>query len=117
METFNKENSLEKRLEMSNKILKKYNDRIPVYLSRCKKCLLDDVDNHKYICPNILTLGQFMFTIKKKLKLKPEEALYLLINEKNILPSNIEMINIYKDYKDDDGFLYISYCSENTFGI
>ena len=117
METFKKDNSLKKRLSLSNKILKKYENKIPIYLTRCKNCVLNDIENNKYICPNALTLAQFMFNIKKMIQLKPEEALYLLINDKEILPSNMVMINVYNKYKNEDGFLYICYCSENTFGI
>ena len=36
---------------------------------------------------------------------------------KNILPPTSQLINdLYNNSKDDDGFLYIIYASENTFG-
>ena len=34
----------------------------------------------------------------------------------SLCPSNRLMGVIYEDNKDDDGFLYIKYSSENTFG-
>ncbi len=35
----------------------------------------------------------------------------------NIIPPNNNFIGeIYNDLKDEDGFLYITYSSENTFG-
>ena len=33
-----------------------------------------------------------------------------------ICPSNIPICNVYNDHKDEDGFLYVKYTGENTFG-
>ena len=38
-----------------------------------------------------------------------------LIQNKLLPPSSI-IGEIYKDYDDEDGFLYIEFCEENTFG-
>ena len=62
-----------------------------------------------------LTVGQFMSVIRKRMYLKPELALYIFIN--GSIPSNSTILqNLFLDYKDDDGFLYINYDVENTFG-
>jgi GABA(A) receptor-associated protein len=45
----------------------------------------------------------------------PEEAIYLFVNER-ILPVSKILGEIYEKYKDEDGFLYIKYDSEATFG-
>lgn len=65
--------------------------------------------------PKNLTIGQFVYVIKKKLELKPEEAIFLFINNK--LPTVTERIDtVYNHNKDKDGYLYITYLNENTFG-
>ena len=47
--------------------------------------------------------------------MKPEQAIFITIN--NCLPeSNTQICNIYNKHKDEDGFLYVVYSSENTFG-
>ena len=33
-----------------------------------------------------------------------------------IAPSTHTMIDLYNEYKDDDGFLYMNYTEENVFG-
>jgi len=49
------------------------------------------------------------------MQLSPEKAIFLFVN--NVLPPTAELMSrIYKDYKDEDGFLYITYSGENTFG-
>ena len=41
--------------------------------------------------------------------------IFLMINNQ-LCPSNKLMSEIYEDLGDKDGFLYIHYTSENTFG-
>ena len=99
-----------------SQILSKYPDRIPVI---CEKHPYSrsapDIDKHKYLVGFDLTVGQFMSVIRKRMYLKPELALYIFIN--GSIPSNSTILqNLFLDYKDDDGFLYINYDVENTFG-
>ena len=65
--------------------------------------------------PKDLTIGQFIFVIRKRIKLNAEQSLFLIIND-NMPPTNDLIINIYERNKDEDGFLYVTYCGENTFG-
>ena len=45
-----------------------------------------------------------------------KESLFLFIND-SILGTGSDLIStIYEAHKDEDGFLYISYCNENVFG-
>jgi GABA(A) receptor-associated protein len=49
------------------------------------------------------------------MKLAPEKAIFIFIN--NTLPTSTDMMSqIYKNHKDEDGFLYITYSGESTFG-
>jgi GABA(A) receptor-associated protein len=49
------------------------------------------------------------------MQLPPEKALFLFIN--GFIPSTSQHIgDIYSFHKDQDGFLYIIYSYENTFG-
>lgn len=69
----------------------------------------------KYLVPSDLTVGQFMFVIRKRLKLPPEQAIFLFVNG-TIPPTGALMNQIYDEHRDVDGFLYITYSGENTFG-
>jgi GABA(A) receptor-associated protein len=104
-----------RRIEAIN-IMKQYPSRVPII---CKKCYYDntvpDINKYKYLVPRDLTVGQFIYTIRCRLKLSSEKVLFLVIN--NIIPSTSELIgNVYNQYHDADNFLYITYTSENTFG-
>jgi len=62
-----------------------------------------------------LTCGQFLYVIRKRLKLPSEKALFLFVNG-SIPATSAMMNNIYEQYHDKDGFLYMSYSEENVFG-
>lgn len=65
--------------------------------------------------PADLTIGQFVYVIRKRIKLTSEQAIFIFVN--NVLPPTAAMISsVYKEHKDQDGFLYITYTGENTFG-
>jgi GABA(A) receptor-associated protein len=84
--------------------------------------------------PQDLTVGQFVYVIRKRIKLAPEKAIFIFVNE--VLPPTAALMSaIYEEYKcvtiplvaiqpeliflinrDEDGFLYVSYSGENTFG-
>ncbi|GJS89427.1 ethylene-responsive transcription factor 13-like protein [Tanacetum coccineum] len=52
----------------------------------------------------------------KQVKLSAEKAIFIFV--KNILPPTAAMMSaIYKENKDEDGFLYMTYNGENTFGL
>lgn len=56
-----------------------------------------------------------MYVIRKRIKLSPEKAIFIFVN--NVLPPTAALMSsIYDEHKDDDGFLYIAYSGENTFG-
>ena len=108
--------SLKDRFEESDRITKKYPDRIPIICERNNKIRdIPEIDKNKYLVPDDLTIGQFIYVIRKRLKLDSSKALFFYIN--NMIPSSNQIIKeIYYYYKDIDGFLYITYSSESTFG-
>ena len=106
---------LDERLTESKKIIDKYPNRVPVIVTKNNKCKLKGIDKNKYLVPNDMTIGQFVYTIRKRLELKPELALFFFINNKVVATSSI-ILDIYNNEKSEDGFLYIKYQDENTFG-
>ena len=74
------------------------------------------LDKEKFLLPNDLTGAQLLFVIRKRLKMKPCEALFLICNHRMISGTDT-VRNIYTRNKDpEDGFLYMAYTLENTFG-
>ena len=109
--------SLIERKKETHYALNKYHDKLPVICEKDKNASKDTpiIDKNKYLIPFDLTIGQFVYIIRKRLKITPEKAIYLFI--KNIIPPTSALFfDVYSHLKDDDGFLYITYSAENTFG-
>lgn len=66
------------------------------------------------VCVDI-TVGKFVYEIRKHMKLNPEQAIFLFVND-TLPPTAALMSQIYEKNKDEDGFLYVTYSGENTFG-
>ena len=112
---FKEKYDFEKRKEESDRIRARHPDRIPVIVERNPDSDIEPIDKQKYLVPNDLTLGQFIFVIRKRIKLPAEKALFIFVN--NIFPPQAAFLSsIYESYKDEDGFLYVTYSGENTFG-
>jgi GABA(A) receptor-associated protein len=110
-----KKQPLEKRLSMSSTVLTKYPDRCTIIVGKKDHSDVKEIDKKKFICPRDINLGQFIYAIRKKLDLKPEKALFVFINNQ-IFPSHTLMGQLYEEHKEKDGFMYVVYCLENTFG-
>ena len=115
MSSFTEKFSCDERSKESQKIMEKYPGRIPIIVERKEKADIQDIDKHKFLVPNDISVGQFIYIIRKRIKLSPEKALFIFVN--NILPPTAQsMLKIYEQHKGEDGFLYITYSGENTFG-
>ncbi len=65
--------------------------------------------------PADLTVGQFVYVIRKRIKVDQNTNIFIFVN--NILPPTAALMStLYEEQKDEDGFLYITYSGENTFG-
>jgi GABA(A) receptor-associated protein len=109
--------SFEERYNESKRITEKYPDRIPIICERDKKSKTSgyNIDKNKFLVPKNLTLGQFIYVIRKRTKIPPEKALFVFISS-SIHPNSRYMNSLYESYKNEDGFLYITFSFENTFG-
>jgi len=112
---FKAQHTFEKRQGESKRIREKYPDRIPVIAERDVRSNIPDIDKIKYLVPTDLTVAQFVFVVRTRLKLEGDQAIFLFINN-TLPPSGALMGQIYKENKDPDGFLYILYAGESTFG-
>ena len=115
--SFKNEFKFEDRFNEAIRVLNKYPDRIPIICERSTTASQDCpiIDKRKYLVPSDLTIGQFIYVIRKRLQLPSEKAIFLFVG--NTIPSTTCLINkLYRRYKDPDKYLYISYAYENVFG-
>ena len=113
---FKQEYPIETRIVESYRIMIKYPDKIPVICERHNDCkTVKSLSKKKYLVSMDYTCGQFMYIIRNQLSLPAEHAIFLFVDG-NIPSTAQTMSQLYALYKDPDGFLYVNYASENTFG-
>jgi len=115
MSKFKATHTFEKMKEEADRILRKYPDRIPVIVEKGEKSDIPDIDKVKFLVPKDLTVAQFVYVIRRRIKLTPEKAVFLFVN--NTLPPTGKMMSeLYKENKDETNFLFITYTGESAFG-
>ena len=123
------EKTLEERIIYSRRLFNKYPDRIPVVIEKTEFISLD---NYKYLLPNNLLVSEFMCIIKTKMNkaLDEKKAIFTFVKSSHevetcksnaqgsylLIPMNQTIQEIYNIHKNPDGFLYIKFGVENTFG-
>tara|TARA_B100002051_G_scaffold275201_2_gene318285 strand:- start:516 stop:872 length:357 start_codon:yes stop_codon:yes gene_type:complete len=105
----------EKRKAEALRIRTKYPDRCCVIVTQAHGSDAPSIDRHKYLVPGDLTVGQFTYVVRKRIKVSSEKAIFMFVN--NTLPASSELMSsVYETKKEPDGFLYFIYSGENTFG-
>ncbi len=112
---FKEKYSFEDRFDEVQRIRKKYPDHIPVICEKYKNDIIPNVKKNKYLLNRNMTICEFVYIIRSHINLSPEKGLYIFIN--GMIPCMTDSLSqIYALHKCNDGFLYIKYTSENTFG-
>lgn len=103
-------------IEEAERVLEKYPDKIPIIVNISNKCKeLSPLEKKKYIVPSDMTVGQFIYIVRKKIKLSPGQALYFYCNN-TIQPNSSTLKSVYEKNRNENKFLYIYYSTESTFG-
>tara|TARA_B110001452_G_C15214914_1_gene421365 strand:+ start:616 stop:960 length:345 start_codon:yes stop_codon:yes gene_type:complete len=87
---------------------------IPVILERGSKDV-PQIERERYLVPIDLTMAQLSFVVRKRLQMQAGDALFLMVN-KTLCTSTATIGRMYDAHRDTDGFLYVTYTMENTFG-
>ena len=115
MQKFKAENAFVKRRSESARMRSKFPDRVPVILDAHPNSHVPPIDKSKFLVPSDLTVGQFAYVIRRRISLSPTQAMFMYV--RNVLPvSSLSFGELDAEHRDEDGFLYVTYSGENTFG-
>ncbi|NXN08058.1 MLP3C protein, partial [Indicator maculatus] len=105
------------RMQEVMEIRLKYPNKIPVVVERYQKeKTLPTLDRTKFLVAQDLPLAQFAITLRTRLCLTSSQTFYLLVDNKGLPNMAITMQELYQANKDEDGFLYLTYASQEMFG-
>lgn len=112
---FKHEIPFEKRYKLSHKILSEYPDRIPIIVE--PRSLTDpEINRKKFLAPIDSTMGSLFHDFRKQMiSITPDKAIIFFV-EDTFISSSSYITQIYSQHHDEDGFLYIVYTTESTFG-
>ncbi|CAB1455055.1 unnamed protein product [Pleuronectes platessa] len=117
MMPFKQRRCLETRKDEVSSIRSKFPNKLPVIVERyIREKSLPLLDKTKFLVPFELTLGQFLCLLRNKIDLESTQALFLLVAERSMSSMSSSMGDVYSRHSDTDGFLYITYASQEVFG-
>jgi len=114
---FKKNNSLSERINKFTNLKKKYPNIVPIIIDNYNTDRNNELTKNKFLISKNERFYVLIMIVRKYLNLENQKskALFFYINNK-LINQNELINNIYEKYKDEDGFLYITYAYENTFG-
>ena len=114
--TYKNVKPFEERKEEYQKVIEQNPGKVGIIVEKDPKSQIADIEKKKFLIKEDMTLTQFTKIIRNRLKIDEKQALFFLANGKTSLTGNDTMREIYNKYKDEDGFLYIAYASQEIWG-
>ncbi|XP_071995615.1 microtubule-associated protein 1 light chain 3 gamma [Engystomops pustulosus] len=114
---FKQRKDLDKRKSEVIGIKAKFPTKVPVIVERySKEKYLPRLNKTKFLVPRDISMSQFVNIIRNRMDLCATQAFYILVNEQNLVSMSLTMSELYREHKDEDGFLYMTYASQEMFG-
>ena len=113
---FKQTHTMDERKRVSEQLRRQYPSMIPVIVEKDPKSDVPEIERKKFLVAESMTVGTFLIELRRQMtSLRPEQAIYLFVN--NTSPyGGAKMAQLAQEHLDADGFLYITYSGENSFG-
>jgi hypothetical protein len=107
---------LEDRQKQSFRLIKRFPGKYPIIIDRANRST-PKIDKNKFIIHGDTCISELMILLRKKINLSPAEGIFMFCDD-NIVSGNMTISQLHhlSGLKRNDGFTYILYSLENTFG-
>ncbi|KAK2953571.1 putative microtubule binding protein [Blattamonas nauphoetae] len=116
---FQLEFPLDVRKSEATRLMQEYKNMVPIIAEKGTGSKIPEKGDRKFIVPRDLTIGQFVYALRKRIELTPTQLVYVLVDG-DIPKTETTMGPLYDLYKqqhpDGDGFLYITFREKNLDG-
>jgi GABA(A) receptor-associated protein len=108
---------MEKRKEEAEELMRVHCDRLPIVVEAYKgHDIRFELEQNRFLVPRLYTFHEFIFHIRRKIKMEKSESLYVVVGNSHLPAMNRTMLSIYNEFKDPDGYLYLTYSSQQVWG-
>lgn len=121
MSMFRNSFTFKDRVKMSSRLKEKFTDRIACIVEKSVKWgsrKVPHMERKKFLVPSNMKMCHLVTIIRKRIDIPNECAVIVSVGEEHaVFPCmQTSMRDIYRSYGSDDGFLYVEYGLESTFG-
>jgi GABA(A) receptor-associated protein len=125
--SFQEQHSFDTRQREAARMRSEYPNRVPVIVQPTARSHVPAMKKRKFLIDKQNTVSQLMLAVRRSVvnaataerPFGPESALFLYTKkDKHMVlhPGSQTMANIDDEYRDEDGFIYMTVDTENTFG-
>jgi|SRR5581483_2690947 len=115
--SFKEQKTFQERRAESERVIRNNPDRVPVIVQKSRNSPnIPDIPKTKYLAQIDITVAQFVYVIRKMIKLPADQAIFVFINNE-LAPAQATMAEMYQKHKEEDNFLYVEYALESSFGF
>jgi hypothetical protein len=107
--------SFDDRKSQAEALLIKHPGLMPIILKPSMSSRLPEV-NKQVLCKANMTVGMLLQHVRVQLKLPDSEGLFMFINGRDMVSTEMLITQLYDSHKDDDGYQYIMYSEQEILG-
>eukprot|EP00826_Nyctotherus_ovalis_P005147 TRINITY_DN11154_c0_g2_i4.p2 TRINITY_DN11154_c0_g2~~TRINITY_DN11154_c0_g2_i4.p2 ORF type:complete len:124 (+),score=23.82 TRINITY_DN11154_c0_g2_i4:180-551(+) len=100
---------------IATELIKKYPSKIPIICKPAPSSSLPPLHKKTLLADGSLSVGWILGYLRTQLALDKREALFLEVKGKSF-PQSYTLKAVYAEHVDEDGFLHLTYTSENVYG-